>query len=113
MAGEHRQAARRRRIRGRRSARLSDAVLRGREIADVSAAKSAVALLWGKKMAELDGYIFVTAEYTHGLPAVLKNALDCAYAEYHRKPVHLSAMEAREPHERWSSYAWFLRMIGG
>ena len=39
MAGEHRQAARRRRIRGRRSARLSDAVLRGREIADVSAAE--------------------------------------------------------------------------
>jgi len=39
MAGKHRQAARRRRIRGRRSARLSDAVLRGREIADVSAAE--------------------------------------------------------------------------
>ena len=25
--------------------------------------KSAIALRWGKKMAELDGYIFVTAEY--------------------------------------------------
>jgi NAD(P)H-dependent FMN reductase len=48
--------------------------------------KSAVALRWGKKMAELDGYIFVTAEYNHGLPAVLKNALDYAYAEYDRKP---------------------------
>jgi NAD(P)H-dependent FMN reductase len=48
--------------------------------------KSAVALRWGKKMAELDGYIFVTAEYNHGLPAVLKNALDYAYAEYNRKP---------------------------
>jgi hypothetical protein len=32
--------------------------------------KSAVALRWGKKMAELDGYIFVTAEYNHGLLAV-------------------------------------------
>jgi len=41
---------------------------------------------WGKKMAELDGYIFITAEYNHGIPAVLKNALDHAYAEYSRKP---------------------------
>jgi hypothetical protein len=31
--------------------------------------KSAIALRWGKKMAELDGYIFVTAEYNHGLPS--------------------------------------------
>ena len=37
-------------------------------------------------MAELDGYIFITAEYNHGIPAALKNALDYAYAEYNRKP---------------------------
>ena len=48
--------------------------------------KSAIALRWGKKMAELDGYIFVTAEYNHRLPAMLKNALDYAYVEYNRKP---------------------------
>lgn len=41
---------------------------------------------WGRKMGELDGFIFVTAEYNHGIPAVLKNALDYAYAEYNRKP---------------------------
>src|SRR5438270_9843745 len=46
----------------------------------------AAALRWGKKMAELDGYIFVTPEYNHSIPAVLKNALDYAYAEYNRKP---------------------------
>jgi NAD(P)H-dependent FMN reductase len=44
------------------------------------------ALRWGKKMAELDGYVFIIAEYNHGIPAVLKNALDHAYAEYSRKP---------------------------
>jgi NAD(P)H-dependent FMN reductase len=44
------------------------------------------ALRWGKKMAELDGYIFIVAEYNHSIPAVLKNALDHAYAEYNRKP---------------------------
>jgi NAD(P)H-dependent FMN reductase len=41
---------------------------------------------WGKKLDELDGYIFVTAEYNHGVPAVLKNALDYAYKELNRKP---------------------------
>ena len=48
--------------------------------------KNEVALRWGKKVAELDGFVFVTAEYNHGVPAVLKNALDYAYAEYNRKP---------------------------
>jgi NAD(P)H-dependent FMN reductase len=48
--------------------------------------KNEVALRWGKKLAELDGFIFVTAEYNHGMPAVLKNALDYAYPEFNRKP---------------------------
>jgi NAD(P)H-dependent FMN reductase len=48
--------------------------------------KNEVALRWGKKVADLDGFIFVTAEYNHGIPAVLKNALDYAYAEFNRKP---------------------------
>lgn len=45
-----------------------------------------VALRWGAKLAEFDGFIFVTAEYNHGIPAVLKNALDYAYKEFNRKP---------------------------
>jgi NAD(P)H-dependent FMN reductase len=40
---------------------------------------------WQKKIAHYDGYIFVTAEYNHGVPAVLKNALDYAYTEWNRK----------------------------
>jgi NAD(P)H-dependent FMN reductase len=44
-----------------------------------------VAKRWQKKVAEFDGYIFVTAEYNHGIPAVLKNALDYAYPEWNRK----------------------------
>lgn len=48
--------------------------------------KNEVALRWGEKMAELDGYIFVTAEYNHSIPGVLKNALDHAYPEFNRKP---------------------------
>jgi NAD(P)H-dependent FMN reductase len=33
-----------------------------------------------------DGYIFVTAEYNHGYPASLKNALDNVFPELNRKP---------------------------
>src|SRR4249919_3256417 len=44
-----------------------------------------VAQRWQKKVAEFDGFIFVTAEYNHGIPAVLKNALDYAYPEWNKK----------------------------
>ena len=47
--------------------------------------KNEVAQRWQKKVAEFDGYIFVTAEYNRGVPAVLKNALDYAYPEWNRK----------------------------
>jgi NAD(P)H-dependent FMN reductase len=48
--------------------------------------KKEVALRWGEKMAGFDGYLFVTAEYNHGVPGVLKNALDHVYPECNRKP---------------------------
>jgi NAD(P)H-dependent FMN reductase len=48
--------------------------------------KNEVAQRWQKKVAEFDGYIFVTAEYNRAIPAVLKNALDYAYPEWNRKP---------------------------
>ena len=41
---------------------------------------------WAAKMTELDGYVFVTAEYNHSIPAVLKNALDYVRVEPSRKP---------------------------
>jgi NAD(P)H-dependent FMN reductase len=41
---------------------------------------------WQKRIAEYDGYIFVTAEYNRSIPAALKNALDYAYPEWNRKP---------------------------
>src|SRR2546430_5798862 len=47
--------------------------------------KNEVAKRWQKKVAEFDGYIFVTAEYNRSIPAVLKNALDYAYTEWNRK----------------------------
>ena len=44
-----------------------------------------VAQRWQKKVAEFDGFIFVTAEYNHSISAALKNALDYAYPEWVRK----------------------------
>lgn len=48
--------------------------------------QNAEGVRWQKKVGQYDGYIFVTAEYNHGAPAVLKNALDYAYPEWNRKP---------------------------
>lgn len=44
-----------------------------------------VAQRWQKKVAEFDGFIFITAEYNRSITAVLKNALDYAYPEWKRK----------------------------
>ncbi len=41
---------------------------------------------WAEKVSTADGYVFVTPEYNHGYPAVLKNALDHLYAEWNDKP---------------------------
>ena len=40
---------------------------------------------WAAKVAEFDGYVFVTPEYNHGPSAALKNALDYLYAEWNNK----------------------------
>lgn len=37
---------------------------------------------WNKKIAEADAYLFVTPEYTHSIPAVLKNAIDSVFASF-------------------------------
>src|SRR5580658_2181796 len=47
--------------------------------------QNAEGVRWQKKVGHYDGFIFVTAEYNHGIPAVLKNALDYAYPEWNKK----------------------------
>jgi NAD(P)H-dependent FMN reductase len=49
--------------------------------------KDETARRWQKKIAGLDGFIVIAAEYNHGPTAVLKNALDYAYNEWNNKPV--------------------------
>jgi NAD(P)H-dependent FMN reductase len=43
-------------------------------------------MAWSSKVAEADGYVFVTPQYNWGYPAGLKNALDHVYREWHGKP---------------------------
>ena len=40
---------------------------------------------WNQKLAELDGFIFVVAEYNHSITGVLKNALDLARDAWNNK----------------------------
>ena len=36
---------------------------------------------WSAKINSFDAYVFVTAEYNHGIPGALKNAIDFLYKE--------------------------------
>lgn len=42
---------------------------------------------WSELISGYDGFVLVTAEYNHGPPAPLKNALDFLAKEWSRKPV--------------------------
>lgn len=44
---------------------------------------------WSKMMKDADALIFVTPEYNHGYPPVLKNAIDFLYNEWQGMPVGL------------------------
>jgi NAD(P)H-dependent FMN reductase len=49
------------------------------------------AVAWQKKLATMDGFIFVVAEYNRSITGALKNALDQAYVEWIRKPMAIVA----------------------
>jgi NAD(P)H-dependent FMN reductase len=40
---------------------------------------------WALKIDSFDAYVFVTAEYNHGIPGALKNAIDFLYKEWNNK----------------------------
>lgn len=40
---------------------------------------------WAATIKGYDGFVFVTAEYNHGIPGALKNAIDFLYKEWNNK----------------------------
>ena len=42
-------------------------------------------LAWAEKIAEFDGFVFVTPEYNHSTSGALKNAIDFLFAEWNNK----------------------------
>ncbi|MFK7696296.1 NADPH-dependent FMN reductase [Paenibacillus sp. HJGM_3] len=40
---------------------------------------------WNGKLASLDGFVFIVAEYNHSITGALKNALDCAREAWNNK----------------------------
>lgn len=40
---------------------------------------------WSERIDRLDGFVFVTAEYNHGIPGVLKDAIDYLFHEWTNK----------------------------
>lgn len=44
---------------------------------------------WSKIAESADAFIFVAPEYNHGYSAIMKNALDWLYMEFHYKPAGL------------------------
>ncbi|WP_327129344.1 NADPH-dependent FMN reductase [Streptomyces sp. NBC_01727] len=40
---------------------------------------------WSARVAELDGFVFVTPEYNRSIPSALKNAIDFLYNEWNNK----------------------------
>jgi NAD(P)H-dependent FMN reductase len=44
---------------------------------------------WNKKVKEADAYLFITAEYNHSIPGVLKNAIDNVWVSFalRNKPI--------------------------
>jgi NAD(P)H-dependent FMN reductase len=42
----------------------------------------AIVKRWNQRIAEADAYLFITPEYNHSVPAVLKNAIDSVFASF-------------------------------
>lgn len=51
---------------------------------------------WAAKIAEADGFIFVTPEYNHGMPGALKNAIDFLYQEWTNKAAGIVSYGAHD-----------------
>jgi NAD(P)H-dependent FMN reductase len=69
---------------------------------------------WSKKIDEFDGFVFVTAEYNHSVPAAFKNAVDLLAPEWADKAVGFVSYGADSgirAVEHWRTIVANLRML--
>ena len=69
---------------------------------------------WSAAVDSFDGFVFVTPEYNHSVPAALKNAFDVLYPEWSDKPVAFvgyGADGAVRAIEHWRTIVANARMV--
>ena len=69
---------------------------------------------WSETVDEYDGFVFVTPEYNHGVPAAMKNAVDVLYPEWNHKAVAFVAYGANggvRAIEQWRAIVANLMMV--
>lgn len=69
---------------------------------------------WSRAVDGFDGFVWVTAEYNHGVPAALKNALDVLYPEWNHKSVGFVSYGADggvRSVEQWRTIAANVKML--
>ena len=69
---------------------------------------------WSRAVDEFDGFVFVTPEYNHSVPAAMKNAFDVLYPEWSDKPVGFvgyGADGATRAVEHWRTIVANARMV--
>ena len=77
-------------------------------------AEDPIGAQWRSKLDELDGFVFLVAEYNRGPTAALKNAMDWAYGEWGRKPgacIGYGGTGAARAIEQLRSYMIELQMV--
>ena len=69
---------------------------------------------WSRTVDEFDGFVFVTPEYNHSVPAALKNAFDVLYPEWGDKAIGFvgyGADGATRAIEHWRGIVANARMV--
>jgi NAD(P)H-dependent FMN reductase len=69
---------------------------------------------WSRAVDEFDGFVFVTPEYNHSVPAAMKNAFDVLYPEWGNKSVAFvgyGADGATRAVEHWRTIVANARMV--
>ena len=66
---------------------------------------------WAAKINSFDAFVFVTAEYNHGIPGALKNAIDFLFKEWNNKVAGFVSYGSAGGVERLSNCVWLWQRL--